>query len=545
MKLAALCCTFRRSHLLGELIESFLRQTYPSDLRELIILDDAGEYGNQQGEGWRIISLPRRFRTLGEKRNACAALASHDVEGLLVADDDDIYLPHWFAAQAEALQRAEWSRPKLVLHEHRGGLQEHETGGLYHGGWALRRSAFDRVRGYSSMNNGEDQELANRLQSANVTCCDPGEFGSPFYLYRVHNNSYHVSYLDDQAYRNLEVAHTAQQPLKIGWQRAYDQMPVRRRYAFAPLASSTGNGGRRVELIGPVTSAGRNGPTNGMFALQRALRGRIAEGLDWLTIKDLPVSQGALPWFWNWQDRSYAAWCDAMAQPFIQGPNMLFINSATPRIDPDECALLDARHCRAMFCHSAWYRDLIRRHRGPNNQSPIMLWPYPIDPWPGEPLPDRYDLLIYAKNGNRPGLLEYLAEAYPRHVQIHYGQYDRQQLFDAARRSRACVYLADDDHGPLALVEILLAGCPVVGVRTGAALVQQGVTGLLVERLPSGDSCANRRIADPAAMQFLQALEQIQAFDRSAVRIAAAAEFSTSRIVDQLLLALDELRQQD
>ena len=30
-----------------------------------------------------------------------------------------------------------------------------------------------------------------------------------------------------------------------------------------------------------------------------------------------------------------------------------------------------------------------------------------VDPWPGEPLPDAYDLLIYAKNGHRLELLEH------------------------------------------------------------------------------------------------------------------------------------------
>jgi len=148
MKLAALCCTYRRPHTLGHLVESFLRQDYPRGLRELVILDDAGQYDNQEGDGWRLVSLPRHFRSLGEKRNACAALASPDAEGLLVADDDDVYLPHWFRTQAEALRRAEWSRPSLVLVEDGRGLRECETGGLYHGGWAFRRSAFDRVRGY-------------------------------------------------------------------------------------------------------------------------------------------------------------------------------------------------------------------------------------------------------------------------------------------------------------------------------------------------------------------------------------------------------------
>ncbi len=159
-----------------------------------------------------------------------------------------------------------------------------------------------------------------------------------------------------------------------------------------------------------------------------------------------------------------------------------------------------------MFCHSEWYRDLIAKHRGPANQSPIILWPYPIDPWPGEPLPDEYDLLIYAKNGHRPQLLEHLAEVFPRHIQIHYGQYQREQLFEAARRSRACAYLADDDHGPLALQEILLAGCPTVGVRTGASLIEPNETGRWVDRLPPGRDCVEGDEDEVALAAYLDTI---------------------------------------
>ena len=263
------------------------------------------------------------------------------------------------------------------------------------------------------------------------------------------NSSYHLSYMDDSGYRELgdgEVTKCAVQP---GWFRDFASLPVRRRFVFAPHVAS-GSNQKRVELIGPVDAPGGDGPSNGMYALQKALRKRIDAGLDWLSIKSLPASRDAIPWFWNWADRRYAAWWDSQGLPFIQGPNMLFMNSGTPRIDSEECALLDAANCRAMFCHTPWYADLIRQHRGPANQSEIILWPYPIDPWPGEPLPDSYDLLIYAKNGHRPQLLEHLAEVFPRHVQIHYGNYRREELFEVARRSRACAYLADDDHGPLA-----------------------------------------------------------------------------------------------
>ena len=541
MKLAALCCTFRRPHTLGQLVESFLRQDYPAELRELLILDDAGQYENQSGNGWRLVSIPLRFRSLGEKRNACAALASADVEGFLVADDDDIYLPHWFSVQAEALKRADWSRPGLVLLEDGDALREAESDGLYHGGWAFRKETFYRVRGYGPHNNGEDQELAGRLIEAGAKHCDPCTFARPFYIYRYDNNSYHLSYMDDAGYRSLGDGAVSKSQVQPGWFRDFSSMPVRQRFVFAPHAN-TGSEQQRIELIGPVDGPGGDGPSNGMYALQKELRKRIDAGLDWLTIKSLPASRDAIPWFWNWADRRYAAWWDEQGLPFVQGPNMLFVNSGTPRIDAEECALLDAANCQAMFCHTPWYRDLIAKHRGPENQSKIILWPYPIDPWPGEPLPDEYDLLIYAKNGHRPQLLEHLAEVFPRHIQIHYGQYQREQLFEAARRSRACAYLADDDHGPLALQEILLAGCPTVGVRTGASLVQPDATGLWVDRLPPGRECVNSDGDKIALSAYLDAIHQAQSFDRDEVRSRAGGQFATGRIVDLVLAELEQLR---
>ena len=424
-------------------------------------------------------------------------------------------MPHWFRTQAEALPKVDWSRPGLVLVEHNDGLREAETAGLYHGGWAFRKSAFYKVIGYGPHNNGEDQELAGRLAKAGVSEIDPCTLADPFYVYRYDNNSYHLSYLDDQGYRELGNGNECKSPttIPIGWSRDWDKLPVIRRFTFAPHVNPVDDK-MRVELIGPVDHPGGNGPSNGMYALQKALRKRIDEGLDWLSIKSLPASKGALPWFWNWNDRRYAMWWDAEGLPFFQGPNMLFANSASPRIDREECALLDSPNCLAMFCHSEWYRDLIAKHRGPNNKSEIVMWPYPIDPWPGEPLPDKHDLLIYAKNGNRPQLLEHLAELYPRHIQIHYGKYKREELFDAARRSRACAYLADDDHGPLALQEILLAGCPTVGVRTGAPFIEHRVTGYFVDRLPPGRNCISGDNDELALSQLEQTLSLTCDIDR-------------------------------
>lgn len=186
----------------------------------------------------------------------------------------------------------------------------------------------------------------------------------------------HLSYMDDQGYRELgEGGFPSKTGISIGWSREWDQLPVIRRFAFAPHVNPRDDK-MPVELIGPVDAPGGNGPSNGMYALQKALRKRIAEGLDWLSIKSLPASKGALPWFWHWDDRRYAAWWDAEGQPFVQGPNMLFTNSGSPRIDREECALLDASNCRAMFCHSEWYAELISKHRGQTKIEPngTGLW---------------------------------------------------------------------------------------------------------------------------------------------------------------------------
>lgn len=167
---------------------------------------------------------------------------------------------------------------------------------------------------------------------------------------------------------------------------------------------------------------------------------------------------------------------------------------------------------------------------------------YPIDPWPGEPLPAQYDLLIYAKNGHRPQLLEHLAELYPRHIQIHYCQYKREQLFEAARRARACAYLADDDHGPLALQEILLAGCPTVGVRTGASIVRDGITGFWVEKLPPGGQYVSNEEEMQMLRVYIDLIAQAQSLDRADVRNRAIEQFHRDGIVTQILNCLGGLR---
>ncbi len=275
-----------------------------------------------------------------------------------------------------------------------------------------------------------------------------------------------------------------------------------------------------VRLIREVTQPGNSGPQNGQYALQKALR---ATGPEWLSIGG-PLQEAEIPWIWCWKDRELAARCAAVGQPFVVGPNVLFANSREPCKLPAERVVCRAETCRLMFTESAWYRDLIEQHRGRMNVAPIVLWPYPIDPRPGGPLPPKFDLLIYAKSGYSAGLIASLQALYPRSALVLYGDYRRGHLFALARRSRACAYLSDDDRGPLALAEILLSGCPTIGLPNGAPFVCQGHTGISISRF------------DPQICS--EAIRACHELDRHAVAAAAADEFDTARIVHIVVTAL-------
>jgi len=187
-KITAFCPTLNRPELLGRMIKCFENQTYEN--RELIILDDGGQYENQKGDRWELVSVPRRFRTLGEKNNAVLALASFDSEAILKADDDDIYMPWWFESMAEALDRAEMIQPDYAIDFINGNWVQVTTHcaksgrGAYHGCWGYRRSFIEKIGGYRAQYAGDDQELDRRVRREGTIprSIDHSKF-PPFYWY--------------------------------------------------------------------------------------------------------------------------------------------------------------------------------------------------------------------------------------------------------------------------------------------------------------------------------------------------------------------------
>lgn len=192
---SCICLTYGRPALLEEAIESFLRQDYPG-VKELVVLNDLADQTLRfEHPEVRLVNVALRFRSVGEKRNAAVALASHDL--LFPWDDDDICLPHRISFSVEHFDPARGRfNPRTAWFWNNGEIVELlTTSGLYAAGcWT--RELHDAAQGYAAQGSGEDQELDSRFrelcpQSGPRFAIDPADV---YYIYRwVGTGSYHLS----------------------------------------------------------------------------------------------------------------------------------------------------------------------------------------------------------------------------------------------------------------------------------------------------------------------------------------------------------------
>jgi hypothetical protein len=196
---------------LPRVIACFRRQDYNDCY--LFIVDDGSQYMEPgcvelyPGDNIGIASGMPRFPSLGAKRNWAAKHAEGaGFDAFLPCDDDDLFLPWHLSATAAALEKAEWSRPSVVLTptqildpttgivgEHPGVFEQHYTGHredqtrerMYHPSWGIRIEAFNRVGGYPEDQSGpEDACLMRKMEAAGVTQADPITLGyRPSYVH--------------------------------------------------------------------------------------------------------------------------------------------------------------------------------------------------------------------------------------------------------------------------------------------------------------------------------------------------------------------------
>jgi hypothetical protein len=190
-----MCLTFARPRrVVEEAVYSFLNQDYAGD-KELLLLNDFDRqtlvFDHPQVT---VINVPSRFHTVGEKRNAAAALCRHDL--LAVWDDDDIYLPHRLSFSVSMYEAGKrFFKPSKAFILNKGAIHGPQTR-LFHAGSMWHRSLFDEVGGYTHMGSGQDRDLEAKFAKVigaakDYTAIQPSEI---YYLYRwSETQSYHLS----------------------------------------------------------------------------------------------------------------------------------------------------------------------------------------------------------------------------------------------------------------------------------------------------------------------------------------------------------------
>lgn len=174
--------TYDRTELLEEAIESFHRQDYLAE-KELIILNDCKEqileYNHPEVF---IINTPKRFRTIGEKRNACIAMCSGDV--IFPWDDDDISLPWRISISLKYKGTYPYFKNKSAWLWQNGEIKDEPVYNTYPSMACWDRIFFEEVNGYAFMQSGQDIELDNRFRKAGKRHCIDIPKKDIFYIYK-------------------------------------------------------------------------------------------------------------------------------------------------------------------------------------------------------------------------------------------------------------------------------------------------------------------------------------------------------------------------
>ena len=196
MRIAALCPTYRRPKLLGEMRECWENQDYPAELRRLFILDDGGTFEPQNGPTWELHTAAMRYPSLPAKYNALVAIANcWEPDAYVVMEDDDLYLPRYASSHAAVLATAEYSKPTVVLSDYPGHIVEERAEGRFHGSVGFRRSLCERIGGWPETPRADfDQQMLARLRDDAVVIGDPCRLAPPQYVFRWHTGHWHGQY---------------------------------------------------------------------------------------------------------------------------------------------------------------------------------------------------------------------------------------------------------------------------------------------------------------------------------------------------------------
>lgn len=201
-----ICPTYNRPpgylHLLEETVECFVRQEgMPPGSLELVIINDCQQQMLRcDVPGVRIVNLPERCASLGEKYNMAIVMARGQL--LMPAEDDDLSLP-WRTRQAVDMlgDQDYWLPPQVwFLQKDHPPIWRHAVGVRHHAS-IFRRSAWRQAGGYPPRSGSQDMMFDSALR-ANCRHLIPIAIGSPetimpvkdwAYVYRWGSSNVHLS----------------------------------------------------------------------------------------------------------------------------------------------------------------------------------------------------------------------------------------------------------------------------------------------------------------------------------------------------------------
>ena len=240
---SCLCPTFGRfpayGHLVEEAIESFAKQDYPLDRRELLICNDCGAQELVcDVPGVRVLNVKDRFASLGGKYNWMIEQAKGDL--LCPWEDDDLslgwrinqgirglgihYIPHLNAFDRHSAIDY-WKPPQVIFLDARG-VHYHHAVGVRHHASIFTREAWRRVGGYPEVSGNQDalmdQRLGGHLLPRYPDGIPPAEWS---YIYRWNVSPNHLSGFGDPEvyYRQVGAAHLVEGTftLRPHWRQDY------------------------------------------------------------------------------------------------------------------------------------------------------------------------------------------------------------------------------------------------------------------------------------------------------------------------------------
>ena len=179
--------TYGRPNCVANIIYQWKNMTYEGK-KELLILDDGGQYPSEpSGKDWQIVSIKKRFSSLGEKQNACVSFSNSSHDLIVVMEDDDVYAPWTLQAHAEAFEKHPISIPTWFCFEERTGeltLKHNKRQNGAHAGWAYSRNVFRCVQGYPWIDIPSDHDLWLKL-TAKFSIGDPTMNFPPYLISRL------------------------------------------------------------------------------------------------------------------------------------------------------------------------------------------------------------------------------------------------------------------------------------------------------------------------------------------------------------------------